>query len=309
MFAGVSNGALIVAGGANFPDKRPWEGGKKTWYDTVFVLEKTDGTWKSLAGGLPRRLGYGVSVTHGGGVVCVGGSDIDRHYADAFRLTWQDSKLVTTSLPPLPEPNANASGALVGDVLYIAGGTAKPDSMKTRKSFWKIDLAVAEPKWEELVPCPRTGRMLAAAAGFDGAFWLAGGVDLVPGKDGKAKRRYLTDAYRYDDRQGWTRIADLPHSVVAPPSPAVVDSTSFYLLGGDDGSQVDVDPAKHRGFSKTILRYEPGVNKWTEVGEVLAPRVTAPCVSWNESWVVPSGEMRPGIRSPDVWSWTPGNED
>ena len=44
-FAGVSNGALIVAGGANFPDKKPWEGGGKVWYDTVFVLQRPDGEW------------------------------------------------------------------------------------------------------------------------------------------------------------------------------------------------------------------------------------------------------------------------
>ena len=37
LFAGVSGGALLVAGGANFPDAKPWEGGKKVWYDTVFV--------------------------------------------------------------------------------------------------------------------------------------------------------------------------------------------------------------------------------------------------------------------------------
>src|SRR3954469_737650 len=67
-FAGVSGGALLVAGGANFPDKKPWEGGTKIWYDTVFVLDRPDGEWK-VAGRLPRRLGYGVSVTHGDGVV------------------------------------------------------------------------------------------------------------------------------------------------------------------------------------------------------------------------------------------------
>ena len=35
-FAGVSGGALLVAGGANFPDKMPWEGGKKVWHDRVW---------------------------------------------------------------------------------------------------------------------------------------------------------------------------------------------------------------------------------------------------------------------------------
>ena len=37
-FAGVSNGALIVAGGANFPDKPEWEGGTKVWYDAIYIL-------------------------------------------------------------------------------------------------------------------------------------------------------------------------------------------------------------------------------------------------------------------------------
>src|SRR6185369_2510250 len=71
-FAGESGGALLVAGGANFPDKMPWEGGKKVWHDTVWVLERPDGAWRE-AGRLPRPLGYGVSVTHHGSVVCVGG--------------------------------------------------------------------------------------------------------------------------------------------------------------------------------------------------------------------------------------------
>jgi hypothetical protein len=45
-FAGTSGGALIVAGGANFPDKMPWDGGKKIWHDTAFVLDKTNGAWR-----------------------------------------------------------------------------------------------------------------------------------------------------------------------------------------------------------------------------------------------------------------------
>src|SRR6187549_1212241 len=61
-FAGVSNGALIVAGGANFPDKMPWEGGKKVWNDRIWVLEKPDGQWRE-AGRLSRPLAYGVSLT------------------------------------------------------------------------------------------------------------------------------------------------------------------------------------------------------------------------------------------------------
>ncbi len=299
-FAGVSNDALVVAGGANFPDRKPWEGGKKVWYDTVFVLEKPDGQWKA-AGRLPRPLGYGVSVTHRSGVVCVGGSDADRHYADAFRLEWKGGKLLTIPLPPLPGPVANACGALVGDTLYVAGGQDKPDATSTLKTIFQIDLAAETPAWRQIEPCPGGGRMLALAAGFDGAFWLVGGAD-VSLVNGQVQRRYLTDAYRYDPADGWRRIADLPRPAVAAPSPAPADVTGFWVLGGDDGSQVGVSPDRHQGFSKAILRFDAKSGKWAEAGALPAGQVTTSFVRWGALWVIPSGEARPGVRSPEVWS-------
>jgi N-acetylneuraminic acid mutarotase len=307
-FAGVSNGALLVAGGANFPDKKPWEGGKKVWYDTVFVLDKPDGDWK-VAGKLARPLGYGVSVTHRDGVVCVGGGDAERHYDDAFRLEWRAGRLVTTRLPSLPKPVANACGALVGDTLYVAGGQEKPDAKDASKTVWKIDLAAAEPEWKEIDACLGGGRILAVAAAFDGAFWLAGGAALVAGKGETVERRYLKDAYRYDPEKGWKRVADLPYAVVAAPSPAPADGSGFYVLGGDDGSQVGAPPERHRGFGKKVLRFDAKTGKWVEAGELAAARVTTPCVRWDKLWVVPSGEARPGVRSPEVWSRTPGNKE
>jgi len=308
LFAGVCNGSLLVAGGANFPDRKPWDGGRKVWYDNVFVLNKPNGEWK-VAGKLPRPLGYGVSVSYRGGVVCVGGSDAERHYADVFRLELSDGKLTTTTFPPLPKPVANACGALVGDILYVAGGQEKPDSNGTLKTAFRIDLSAQEPKWKEIEACPGGGRMLSVAAGFDAAFWMVGGVDLIVGNDEKVKRKYLRDAYRYDPDKGWKQIADPPHPIAAAPSPAPTVASGFVILGGDDGSQVKVVPDQHRGFGKKVLTYEPKTERWTEVGELSAPRVTAPCLLWNKLWVVPSGEMRPGVRSPEVWGFSPGTDE
>ena len=48
-FAGVSNGALVVAGGANFP-----EGTTKVWHDRVFVLEDPAAEWRLASTRLPR---------------------------------------------------------------------------------------------------------------------------------------------------------------------------------------------------------------------------------------------------------------
>lgn len=303
-FAGVSHGALMVAGGANFPGKKPWDGGQKVWYDEVFVLERPDAPWKAV-GKLPRPLGYGVSVTHQNGVVCVGGSDSARHYADVFRLEWTRGKLEMTELPALPKPLANSCGALVGDFLYVAGGLSTPNATATEKAVYRIDLSKARPKWEEIEPCPGGGRMLAVAAGFDGAFWLFSGVDLVAGAGNRTERKYLVDAYRYAADKGWKRIADLPHPVVAAPTPTPTDTSAIYVLGGDDGTQVGVAHDKHRGFSTTVHRYDARFDRWVKAGELAAPRVTAPCVAWAKSWVVPSGEIRPGVRSPAVTVFIP----
>ncbi|QDU19161.1 galactose oxidase [Urbifossiella limnaea] len=298
-FAGVSGGALLVAGGANFPGRKPWEGGTKAWTDAAYILDTPDGSWKP-AGTLLRPLGYGVSATHRGAVVCAGGSDHTRHHADAFTLEWKAGKLRTTALPPLPRPVANGCGALVGDTLYVVGGQEAPDALAS-KAVFALDLSAAEPRWVVGPELP-SPRILATAAVCDGSLYVVGGCELV--RDGqRVSRRYLRDGYRLDPRAGWKRIADLPQPSAAPPSPAPSDTAGFFLLGGDDGSQVQTAPERHPGFPRGILRYDAAADRWTAAGEQPAPRVTTPCVRWADRWVIPSGEMRPGVRSPQVWAF------
>src|SRR5689334_15654612 len=71
-FAGVSGNALIVAGGANFLDKRPWDGGIKKWYDSTFILKEPKATWQT-GPALPRPIAYGVSITYNDSIICIGG--------------------------------------------------------------------------------------------------------------------------------------------------------------------------------------------------------------------------------------------
>jgi N-acetylneuraminic acid mutarotase len=300
-FAGVSGGALIVAGGANFPDKKPWEGGKKVWYDQIFVLDRPDGEWKA-AGTLGKRLAYGVSLSYRDSVICVGGSDADRHHADAFHLQWTNGQIDSTPLPPLPRPIANAWGAIIADHLYIAGGQASPDARAALDTLYTLDLSAADAKWRACDPCPGGGRILAVAAAMDGDFYVVGGAALIADDAGKVTRRYRNDAWRFRPGSGWMRLPDLPHPVVAAPSPAPDERRAFFILGGDDGTQVGVTPPLgHTGFSRKILRFDVAANRWEIAGKLPAPRVTTPCIRWNDLWVIPSGEAFPGVRSPQVW--------
>jgi len=306
-FAGVSNGVLLVAGGTNSPDKPPEDGGAKAWYGDVFVLEHPADQWR-IAGKLPHPLGYGVSVSYKDRIVCVGGSDQNRCYADVFQLEWIDGKLSTTALPALRRPVANACGAMVGSKLFIAGGIDKPESTRATDLVWCIDLSQSQPRWMsvETWGARGAGRMLSVAAGNEKSFWMFGGAELIVGEDGKLSRRYCSDAYRYDLVEGWRRVADMPCSMAAAPSPAPIFNDAIYILGGDAGTQVNVLPAKHKGFSAEILGFHlTTLKQWDGAGKVDAPRVTTPCVRWNNAWIIPSGEERPGVRSPEVWSWAP----
>jgi N-acetylneuraminic acid mutarotase len=305
-FAGVSGDALIVAGGANFPGKMPWEGGTKVWHDTVWLLEQPNGSWREI-GKLRRPLGYGISVTHRDTIVCVGGSDAERHYPDAFRLTWKGGKLISDSLPPLPIALSGASGALVKDTVFVACGSEQPGEQSATNRVFALDLAAQTPAWRELPALPGKPRLLAIAGARDDAFFVFGGIALEPNETGKIVRVYLRDAWSFREKDGWHRLADLPKPCVAAPSPAPFIGGRFLLLAGDDGSRVGFQPLdKHPGFPRGILACDPALDRWTaNASEVPAPRATVPCVEWNGMFVIPSGEQRPGVRSPEVWAITP----
>jgi N-acetylneuraminate epimerase len=301
-FAGVSGGVLLVAGGANFPGKMPWEGGKKVWHDTVYALNKTNGSWRVI-GRLPRPLAYGVSFTTREGVLCVGGSDSERHYAQAFVLVHSRGKLKVKSLSSLPIPLANGAGALVGDVAYVIGGSEQPGEQSALNRCFALDLGKARPVWTELEPCPGEGRILPVAGAAEGAFYVAGGAGLRP-VDGKIKRIYLRDAWRFSPGKKWERLADLPKPCVAAPSPAPVVDSTLLLIGGDDGSLVGFQPpGKHPGFPRGIQALDLRDERWVQLGDAPASRATLPVVEWNGLFVLPSGEIRPGVRSPEVWTF------
>lgn len=302
-FAGASGSALILAGGANFPDQPPWAGGAKTWHDRLFVLERPEGPWRS-GFRLPAPLAYGVSLSSREGVVCIGGSDSRRHHSDVFILRWDGRDIRSEKLSPLPVPLANGCGAILGREIYVAGGTDSLDATSALHIFLRLNLDHPEQGWQALAPWPGRPRMLATAGVANRAFFLAGGADLRRAADGKPARTYLRDVYRYTPAEGWRRAADMPHPVVGAPNPApALDDHSFLLVGGDDGTLAGFEPPeKHPGFPRRVLRYEAHTDRWSVEPDAPFARATLPAVQWRGMHVLLSGELRPGVRSPEVWA-------
>jgi N-acetylneuraminate epimerase len=127
---------------------------------------------------------------------------------------------------------------------------------------------------------------------------------LSKGSDGKPSRTYLKEAWKFElSTERWTQLPDMPASTVAAPSPAaVIDGRQIIIFGGDDGTLAGFQPPdKHPGFRRRGLVFDLRSSVWTDGPELPVSRVTVPLVPQNDFLLLPSGEMRPGVRSPDVF--------
>jgi len=343
-FAGVHNGALIVAGGANFPDAAPWEGGKKVWWDQAFILPESspDASWIAVTSfTLDRPMAYGATVSTDAGLVLIGGCDAQRCYADVSLWAWRPERkqLWTFPLPSLPRPLAFMAAAKIGDTVYVAGGQEAMENAQATNHFWALDLSktVGEVRWQELAPWPGPPRVLPVVAaqsdGVTDCVYVLSGRNIAPGKP----TDILTDAYRYNPKtKQWTRLADIAPKGEAPR--CVMAATGYasganhiLVFGGADGKTFlelerlgaaikaadEAEAAElrkqqteiltnHPGFSKDILAYHTITDTWAKAGELpTTSHVTTVAVKWGDAFVIPSGEIRPGVRTPKVWRAEP----
>lgn len=307
--AGISNGALVVAGGAHFRD--PFlQGGEKIWTDSIYVLTSSFSKWKS-GFALTQPTGYAVAVQWEDEVICAGGGNALEHFMEVVALRWDGESISQRSLPALPQPRAFASGAVAGNTLYIAGGLETPNDTVASNDFWALNLADPDARWQILESLPGPPRHSAVSGALDGEFYLFSGTALEPNLSGSAAYEFLTDAYRYRPQHGWEQLHDLPYPTAAAPSPAMTLGPSHLLvLGGNTG--VDVDRVQelgdqHPGFSRNVLAYHVITDTWAQLGALPMGQVTVPTVQQGNNVFIPSGETRPGVRTAAVWKVTPRN--
>ena len=340
-FVGLHNNALIIAGGTNFPEGPPWKKGKKAWHKAIHVVEQVDGecVWHR-ASELDQALAYGVSISTDQGLICIGGCSDGKYSADVFMLQWDSaSKTITKKeLPSLPQPLAYAGGALVEKTIYIMGGKAE-DAASPRNDFLSLNLsdlsvgpvphrALGAPgegtrptksgssfateelsdntQWQKLPPFPGPSRInpLVAAQGdgFGEHLYIFGGLGERITEDGNKERVYLKDSWRFSPAENeWKEVTALPRPVRSSTCLAIGQS-QVLIFGGPDGTRsIPESPAEHPGFSADILAYHTITDTWTNQGKIpVSPAVTS-AVMWNGKIVIPSGEIRPAVRTPLVW--------
>ncbi|MCP4092708.1 MAG: sodium/solute symporter [Planctomycetes bacterium] len=329
--AGSSNGALIVAGGANFPTPLT-EGGSKVWHDQSYVLLRDEDHWRTSTP-LPRALAYAACVNTNYGVAVLGGSDEQAVYSDCFLMVWDEGteSLQFQDLPPLPAASAFGAVEFIGSTLYAFGGKQSKNEADLSATFWKLDLEDCEAGWEILPNFPgpiRTKMVTAVQTGPDGepCLFLFSGSHTTTNAQGKLSFQLYTDAFRFSPHsKKWTPLADLPalddprdivgkekfaeqawpinagsaHAFGKNQILAFSGSTGRYILD-DHGDLVPAADRPH--FLNRVLQYDTVLDQWSIAGDMPMGVVTTQAFLWGRSIVIPSGEVKPGIRTPMVQS-------
>jgi N-acetylneuraminic acid mutarotase len=309
MFAGVSDDKLFCMGGANFPGKRPWEGGTKKWYSNIYVLESS-GQWVKLNDTLPSPLAYGVSVSDKNKIYLIGGNTDNVYTNKVFTLRWKGNRLLQEDFPSLPVPLANMAGSVINNVIILAGGSSDAAGPPLKKCY-AIDLDAVQKGWFELPPWPGSERSYPTCAVVDDKFYLFSGERVGINSKGEKFRFILQDAYSLSIKKQkgswtgtWKSIAPLPKGAAAAgnPSPVLKDRTVLISGGVDAITALHTHQPTHPGIEKNIQRYNPKDDSWQVVlnTDSAAARVTLPIAYWNNQWVFISGEIKPGIRTNKV---------
>lgn len=326
---GIHHNMFFVGGGANFPDAMPWLGGKKKYYkDLEVFLPKNDGELV-YAGKfkLPEATGYGANVSTEFGVVYAGGENENGISKKVLLIQWNISskKVEITSLPDLPVALTNASMVHDGQYVFLAGGeTTKAAS----DLFLCIDLKNPGKGWKKMPAIPKPVSHAVLVKVNNGSWnhlYLIGGRK----KNENGISDLYSSVYVFDlSTKKWNQKRSLPYAVSAGTGVTVNDD-QVLLFGGDKGESFhrtellisaiarETDLGKkdqlnkqkikvqseHPGFSKEILQYDFQLDEWKAVGDIsLNVPVTTTAVIWNRYIFIPGGEVRAGIRSPNILS-------
>ncbi len=289
-FSGRVNGKLLIAGGANFPDRTPEANGEKRYHRDLYIYDASRG-WQVIRDALPAPRAYGISVTLPEGVLCIGGCDASECTDQVSLLTLDGDRPRFTPWPSLPRPLANAAGALVGHRIYVAGGIEQVGGgTAATRDFFMLDLHDRGRGWQELPPWPGPGRAFAVAAsqsdGFDNCFYLFSGRDF----SGDSAWTVHKDGYRYNPRLGsWERLeGEFP---VMAGTAAPFGTNHILLIGGRNGTNSD---------DRMLRLYHTITETLTEVpvsDEIDLP-VTTNVLPDDDGILITSGEIRPGVRTP-----------
>ncbi len=341
LYTGMDDDVLIVAGGANFPDKMPWEGGVKTYYDEIFILQKNAGeeySWGTVVQKIPFASAYGGAVETPYGLLCFGGNITDNCLSKSWFIDYIPGTggVEIKPGPELPLPLTNFAFAKVDGSVYVAGGLSEPTSA-SGKHFFRLQLTGGNPldwTWETLPPWEGKPRAFAVGVGqsngLTNCFYLFSGRNVQSGNDPEI----LHDAHVFDPYlKQWSVVSEgkqkefpfmagtafpVGAATIVFPSGASGElmkkqqaiENRIASLKDIAANETESDSLQtelinhlnnHPGFGNQLSAFNTITHETYNIGQISGTgQVTTTAVKWDNDVFIPSGEIRPGVRTPGI---------
>ncbi|NWJ52524.1 MAG: galactose oxidase [Bacteroidetes bacterium] len=328
---GVTSNNLIIAGGSNFEDALPWRGGKKLYHDEIYMLHENGQatySWTRTKTTLPFSLAYSGNVTISKGIVCVGGENESGPLDHAFLLSLEGETPSIKVFPNLPYVVSSPGTTAIESTVYVVGGL---DNAGAISSFSAINLSQQNPKWKRLPDLP-----VALSHAVVVAQWNKN-EECIYVIGGRAKKgsitEFLSSVWEYTPSlKCWKLVSQIQtkeHEVfkLSAGTGVALGHNQIIVFGGDKGiiyNQTEqmiakIDSSKtdnekqqllqdkisllenHPGFYNEVLIYHTDTQSFSSAGIIRgAIQVTTTAVIWNKKVFIPGGEIKPGIRTPEV---------
>ncbi len=336
-FAGIHNETLIVAGGCNFPDKPAAEGGAKRYYGEIFALLPEG--WKEIDR-LPYPVAYGAAVSTPDGIVCIGGNNSDSSLVEVSRISYNpaNGEHEICALPSLPFPMDNLSATFDGRDIYVAGGNENGQPCRTLLRLDPANTEKGWERLPDFPGAARVQPVLVAGESpGDTCIYLAGGfqpisdgeepivpTDLLafdpvtstwrqeaifpPLEDGANRTltggcavTFQADKLLFMGGVNYDRfLAAIARPIHLAKAEASHDSAAIARLRAEAESYM-LHPAEWYRFNTFLLQYDLSTREWSDLGEYeQLARAGAGAVIQGNRLVIVNGELKPGVRTPQV---------
>lgn len=294
----------------------------------------------NTGGKLPYPVAYGATVSTPSGVVCLGGNNSDSALVRVASLSWNELKgeIETRLLPSLPEPMDNLSAAFAGTKVYVGGGNENGQPTRSFLCLDLDAPERGWQRLPDFPGCARVQPVLTAQQSPEGMkIYLAGGFQPI---DGAEEAVIPTDVLAFDlATNQWKAETSLPpfknggdRTLTGGCGVAFKDSALLFMGGvnydcflaaidrprqlaeaqaAGDTARVNSlqaeakaymhHPVEWYRFNTSLLQYDTYTKEWTDRGdyEPLA-RAGAGAVIEGNYLIIVNGELKPGIRTPQV---------
>lgn len=294
--------------------------------------------WRKV-GELPMAAAYGVSVSTPQGIICAGGNNSEGAFSAVYRISLNEDmqSVRIDTLPSLPCTMDNMAAAVSDHTLFVIGGNVNG---KPSNALFCLDLGNPATGWQQLPSFPGPPRVQPVCAGQqkegESLIYLWGG--FAASSDGQSAT-LSTDGYCYSPAsQQWASVAtpigedSVSISLGGGTGVALTDSLILCMGGvnkdiflsalqreeklkaaiaADDqceihrlktiGKEYMLLPAEQYRFNDRLMIYNTRRDRWEEVFRHPGlARAGAALVGRGNTFFSINGELKPGIRTPEI---------